>query len=274
MELYEILSKRSCAVDLRAKNKDEALEKLAELAVKSDQASGIGVETIYERLRDRESQGSTGFGNEFAIPHARIPGMEEFLLYIAVFPKGVDFDALDKKRVKLFFVILGPPEAVNEHLKILAAVSRAVAHTHAKAEILRSPSVTGLYEAFLRNMEFGSRERREQRTMQLLVLNLYDEDLLYAVLEIFIEEGVEGATILDSAGMGQYISNVPLFADFIGFMRENKHQSKTILTLVPQENTQELIQRVEEVSGDLDKKQGAMIMVLDVSYLKGSMKMI
>ena len=84
----------------------------------------------------------------------------------------------------------------------------------------------------------------------------------------------EGATILDSAGMGRYISNVPLFADFIGFMRENKHQSKTILTLVPQEHTQELIQRIEEVSGDLDKKQGAMIMVLDVSYLKGSMKMI
>ena len=274
MEIYEILDKRCCTVELRGRTKDDALQSLANLAVKSDRAADLDPTMIYERLAERESQGSTGFGNEFAIPHARIPGMSEFLLFIAVAPKGIDFDALDRKRVKLFFVILGPPEEVTEHLKVLASVSRAVAHTNLKTELLRSPSVTALYEAFLRNIESGGRERTEQRTMQLLVLNLYDEDLLYAVLEIFIEEGVEGATILDSAGMGQYISNVPLFADFIGFMRQNKHQSKTILTLVPQEHTQDLITRIEEVSGDLDKKQGAMIMVLDVNYLKGSMKMI
>lgn len=274
MELYEILDKQSCAVDLRARSRDEILQKIAQLAVKSRRAGGVTKETIYERLLERENQGSTGFGNEFAIPHARVEGMEEFLLYIAVVPRGVDFDALDKKKVKLFFVILGPPEAVTDHLKILAAVSRALAHTNAKSELLQSSSVTALYEAFLRNVEFGARPQREQRDMQLLILNLYEEDLLYEVLELFIEEGLDGATILDSAGMGQYISNVPLFADFIGFMRQNKHQSKTIMTLVPKDETQDLIARIEEVSGDLDKKQGAMIMVLDVAYLKGTMKMM
>jgi PTS system nitrogen regulatory IIA component len=107
-----------------------------------------------------------------------------------------------------------------------------------------------------------------------VLLNLYEDELLYSVLEIFIEEGIEGATIIESAGMGQYISNVPLFADFIGFMRENKHQSKTLMALVPQEHVQDIINRIEDVTGDLDKKQGAMIMVLDVPYFKGTMRMM
>lgn len=274
MDIYSILDRNSCTVDLAGRTREEALRELADLAVQSERAGEVGADAIYRLLLEREEQGSTGFGNELAIPHARIPGMDAFLLYIAVSKRGVDFDALDRKRVRVFFVILGPPEGVNDHLKILASVSRAIGHTNVKNELLQSSTVTALYEAFLRNVDVAPGEKREQRTMQLLVLNLYEDDLLYAVLEIFIEEGIEGATIMESAGMGQYISNVPLFADFIGFMRENKHQSRTILALVPQEHVQEIIRRIEDITGDLDKKQGAMIMVLDVPYFKGTMQMM
>lgn len=274
MDIYDILDKQSCTVELASRSKHDVLRELAELAVKSERAAGADAESIHRLLSERESQGSTGFGNEVAIPHARIPGMERFLLFIAVSRRGIEFDAMDKKRVRLFFVILGPPEAVNDHLKVLAFVSRAIGHTNVKNELLQSATVTALYEAFLRNVDVAPGEKREQRTMQLLMLNLYEDDLLYAVLEIFIEEGIEGATIMESAGMGQYISNVPLFADFIGFMRQNKHQSKTLMALVPQEHVSDIIARIEEVTGDLDKKQGAMIMVLDVPYFKGTMQML
>lgn len=274
MELFTILDKQSCSLDMKARTKDEALRSLSELAAQSDRASAVDADTIYSVLAERESQGSTGFGNEIAIPHARLPGMTDFLLYIAVVPKGVDFDAMDRKRVKVFFVILGPPEGVTDHLKILAAVSRAIGHTNVKNELLRSASVTALYEAFLRNVDAAPGEKGEQRKMQLMLLNLYEDDLLYSILEIFIEEGIEGATIIESAGMGQYISNVPLFANFIGFMRENKNQSKTIMAMVPEEHTHDLIARIEETTGDLDTKQGAMLIVLDVPYFKGSMQMM
>ncbi len=274
MDLYSILDKKSCSIELAARDKDGIVRELADLAARSDKTGDITAETIGQLLLDREAQGSTGFGNEIAIPHARIPGMSEFLLLIGVAKRGVEFAAMDKKRVRLFFLILGPPEAVNEHLKILAFVSRALGHTNVKAELLQSTSVTALTEAFLRNVDPAAAERREQRKMQMLIVNLYDEEMLYPILEIFIEEGIEGATILESAGMGRYISNVPLFADFIGFMRQNKNQSKTILALVPEEETLEIIDRIESTTGDLDKRQGAMVMVLDVPYFKGSMQML
>ena len=274
MEIYDILDRDSCSIDMQARTKLECLHGLAALAAKSSRIDGLTEDSVYQALAERESQGSTGFGNEVAIPHARIPGMKDFLLYIAIFPKGVDFDAIDKKKVKIIFVILGPPEAVTEHLKILATVSRAIGHTNVKHELQQAPTITALYEAFLRNTDSTRAKAAEKRRSKLVIVNLYNQDILYSVLEVFIEEGIEGATILDSAGMGRYISNTPLFADFIGFMRADRQQSQTILTLVPEDRVDELIDHIERVTGDFDTQQGAMIMVLDVALVRGSMAMI
>jgi hypothetical protein len=50
--------------------------------------------------------------------------------------------------------------------------------------------------------------------MKLVVFILNREELLEQVLEAFVESGVPGATLLDSAGMGRMLtSEVPLFAD-------------------------------------------------------------
>lgn len=274
MNLYDILDKGSCRVDVQARTKDEMLSRLAELAANSPVVGSLGAERIRAALAEREAQGSTAFGNELAIPHARLPELSEFLLFVVTSPRGVDFDALDRKKVKVIFVILGPTDAVQEHLKILALVSRALSHTDLKQELLTSRSETALYEAFLRNTQTERAADAPARTMKLVMMNLYVEELLYRILELFIEEGIEGATILESAGMGHYISNVPLFADFIGFMNESKHHSKTILALVPEEHVDELITGIEDITGDLDKKQGAVILVLDVASYRGSMKMI
>jgi nitrogen PTS system EIIA component len=274
MELYEILEKQSCRVQTTARTKESILSEMAELAVASDVARSIPAETIRTALAERETQGSTAFGNEIAIPHARIPGLERFLLFIVSSAKGVDFDALDRKRVKLFFVILSPPDAVTDHLKVLAAVSRALSHTNLKQELLAARSETALYETFLRNTRMDRPGETSTRSMKLMVVNLYVEEFLYRVLELFIEEGIEGATIIESAGMGQYISNVPLFADFIGFLNESKHHSKTILAMVPEEHVDDMISGIEEITGNLDKTQGAMVMVLDIARYRGSMNML
>ena len=274
MNVYDILEKGSCRAEVHAKEKDEMLSRLSELACNSLSATSVTPEVIKAALGEREAQGSTAFGNEIAIPHARIKGLDRFLLFIVRSPKGVPFDALDKKRVKLFFVILGPADEVTDHLKILASVSRALSHTDLKRELLAARSETALYETFLRNTQTERPVTANARAMKLVIINLYIEEYLYRVLELFIEEGIEGATIIESAGMGHYISNAPLFADFIGFMNESKQHSKTIMAMVPQEHTDDLITGIEEITGNLDTRQGAMVMVLDVATYRGSMKMM
>ena len=274
MELLTILDKNCCKVNLKAKNKDEVIRKLASLAKKSTTTDDLTEEEIYRYIREREEQGSTGFGNEMAIPHARIKEMKEFLVLCGVSKKGVDFDAMDKKRVRIIFLILGPEEAVNEHLKILAALSRLLGLPRVKNELLQAPSEISLFETILRYGREQNGGSAEDQKMKLLMVNLYIEDFFYNILEFFIEQGIEGATILDSYGMGQYISNIPLFADFIGFMKKDRSKSRTIMALVPETRIDEVLKGIEEITGDMTKKQGAMVMVLSLDFYKGSMGMM
>ncbi|MFP4510651.1 MAG: PTS sugar transporter subunit IIA [Spirochaetota bacterium] len=278
MDLSNAIDPLACGVGLKARTKDEALWKLAELARRSKALEGVDAQTIYSALNEREQQGSTGFGKEVALPHARIPGMDTFLVGIAVFGSGVPFDAVDKKKAKVFFVILGPAEDVQNHLRLLAAISRIIAHTNAKQELLKSRSVEAAVEAFQRHIVQSEGPAVGTTSgpgaMKMVLITVYEEQYMYDILELLLEFGVDGATIMESTGMSRYISNVPLFAEFIGFMNESKNASKTILALAPERHIRAIVERIEEVTGDLDKREGAMILVLDVSFYKGTMKML
>ncbi|MEA1910224.1 MAG: PTS sugar transporter subunit IIA [Spirochaetota bacterium] len=275
MELIEIVDRKCCAVNFKASSKDEVLKKIAEIAVRSPLLEKIDQDSLYKQIKDREDQGSTGFGDGIAMPHARIEGMEKLLVFIITSTKGVEFDSLDKKKVKLIFVILGPAEAVQDHLKILATISRTLGSSAGvRNEIMKAQTNTALYEAFIRHSRLSTGGSAKNRKMKLLYVVLYIEDFLYDILEFFIEMGIDGTTIIESSGMGEYISNVPMFAEFIGFMQENKNRSKTLMTLIPEDKLDDVIEGIEEITGDLDKKQGAMIIVTDISYFKGTMKMM
>ena len=275
MDLAALFNSASCSVNIKARDKEGAIESLAALAVRSGKAKGAGEKAIAMALSEREAQGSTGFGDEIAIPHARVKGMEEFLVFVAHAPKGIEFESLDRKKVKIFFVILGPEDRPSEHVQILAALSRALSGSSLKKELMAATSVEVMAECFLRHTGEKTEETPAgKRKMKLLVLILYMEEFIYHILEYFLEEGIEGATILDSSGMGQYISNVPLFATFIGFMNEQKNRSNTLLAIIPDDREEEIIKGIEAITGDLDKKQGAMLMTLDIGVWKGTMKMM
>ena len=272
--MFERLDPQCCTVNLAASGKDDALRQLAKLAGQNPATAGIPPERIYQKLLARELQGSTGFGREIAIPHARLEGMTDFLFFIAFAPRGVEYDAIDRKKVKLFFVILGPEEKVQEHIKALSAVSGVLRRPEVVRELLAAPSPLALAEGFLRHTQEREETRAGKRKMKLMLVILYLDELLYDILEYFIESGIEGATVIESSGMGEYISNIPLFADFIGFMKQNKNHSQTILALVPDERIESVMRGIEGITGDLDKKQGAMIIALDVPLYRGTMKMM
>jgi nitrogen PTS system EIIA component len=274
MDLLGSIHKECCTVDLKGKTKDDVLRAIAELACRNDAAAQVGPDLIFQHLKEREAQGTTGFGNGVALPHARIEGLSEFVIGIAASRRGVEFAALDKKKCNLIFFIVGPPEATADHLKALAGISRQVNSPKVRTELIKSASPTALYESFARRITGGSATPKERRAMKLILVVLYMEELLYEVLQHFIEQGIDGATILDGAGMGQYISNVPLFAEFIGFMRERKNHSQTIMALIPADQETRIVEGIEAITGDMDTTQGAMVMTLDVSFFKGTMRMM
>jgi len=76
---------------------------------------------IIEMLKNRESLGSTGLGNGAAFPHGRSLAIKDLTVLFARSASGVDFDALDGKPTKIFFLILAPTDKGSEtYLQILS----------------------------------------------------------------------------------------------------------------------------------------------------------
>ncbi len=107
--------------------------------------------------------------------------------------------------------------------------------------------------------------------MKLFVFVLNDEEFLEEVMEAYIEAGVTGATILDSEGMGRFLTyEIPIFAGFKDFMKGNKPYNKTILSVV---RSQEVIDRVqhliEPIIGELSSPGTGIMFSLDIDWVSG-----
>lgn len=273
MNFYEITCEAACMANAPSRHREDILRVIARQAVKSSVLVPLGEEKIYQALLDREHQGSTGFGEGAAIPHARFKELEEFVFFIVTSRHPIDFEAIDRKRVSVFFVLIGPSGQVKDHLQALAAVSTVLARSNVKNELRLAASGPVLYETFLRHTR-DEKPARLMKKQKLLMVVLYEDDLFYDLLEFLLQEGIDGATVVDSLGMGHYISNIPLFSSFVSFMNEDHNRSRTLLAVVPEGQVERVVNGIEDITGDLDKTQGAVIMVLDLAYTKGSMKML
>ena len=107
--------------------------------------------------------------------------------------------------------------------------------------------------------------------MKLIVFVLNQEELLEQVLEAYVEAGIQGATILDSEGMGRFLTyEVPLFADFKSFMKGNKPYNKTILSIVQDESCVEhLYELLDEILGGIFSPGTGVLFPVPVDFAAG-----
>lgn len=107
--------------------------------------------------------------------------------------------------------------------------------------------------------------------MKIVVFVLNKEHLMEKVLQAYMEAGVNGATVLDSEGMGHFLSYaVPLFADFKAFMKGNKPYNKTIFSVIEDESViPELEKLLDEVCGGLDEPGTGIFFTMPVDYVRG-----
>ncbi len=123
MDLGDLLAVDGIVPSLKAKNKKQVLQELAERAAA---VTSLAPREIYDTLLQRERLGSTGFGRGIAIPHVKLRNIKKITCVFARLAEPVDFDAHDGEPVDLVFVLLAPEHASGDHLKALARISRIV----------------------------------------------------------------------------------------------------------------------------------------------------
>jgi two-component system, OmpR family, sensor histidine kinase KdpD len=81
------------------------------------------IEPAWEKLLERERQGSTFFGEDIAIPHARVTGLISPCLVIGVAREGV-IDPQSGNSARIILLFLSPEEDPDSHVKLLGALGR------------------------------------------------------------------------------------------------------------------------------------------------------
>lgn len=139
MEIKDFLDAKAVKPRLESKTKDEVLEELTDLLEKTGKVTNR--EEFLRVIREREELGSTGIGYNIAIPHARSTGIKGLTGAFGISKEGIDFDALDKEPVYLFFVLAAPKNAAGDYLKALATISRLLRNRKSRQALMKADTV-------------------------------------------------------------------------------------------------------------------------------------
>jgi PTS system nitrogen regulatory IIA component len=107
--------------DLKSKTKDKVIEELVELAAVSKSVKDQSL--LLKDVVEREKLVTTGVGYGVAFPHAKTKSVRGIVIAFGRSKEGVDFEAMDKRPVQLFFLIAAPEEAIGAHLNVMAKLS-------------------------------------------------------------------------------------------------------------------------------------------------------
>ncbi|MFF7655396.1 fructose-specific PTS transporter subunit EIIC [Streptomyces sp. NPDC007983] len=117
------LTEQTVKEQLTADRKDDAIREMAELLGASGKVADAA--ELVRAAFAREEQGTTGLGEEIAIPHAKTDAVTAPVVGFARSAEGIEWGAPDGTKARLVFMIAVPEAAAgDEHLRILALLSR------------------------------------------------------------------------------------------------------------------------------------------------------
>jgi PTS system nitrogen regulatory IIA component len=141
--MRDILSPKAIWADLKAGAKKDVLQSIAQQAAG---LTGQDAHVIFDVLWEREKLGTTGIGQGLAIPHGRLPGLDEVQGFFVRLVEPVPFESVDNAPVDLVFLLLAPESAGADHLHALATVSRVLRDANLCARLRSARDEVAIYK--------------------------------------------------------------------------------------------------------------------------------
>jgi len=148
MDIGELLVRDGVVLKTGASSKRQVLHSVATAAA---HAIGLEESKVFDALMEREALGSTGLGAGVAVPHARLDGIDRVQAVFVRLDTPVPYDAVDDRPVDLIFALFAPPRDGADHLRALAAVSRALRSAKMREQLRQARTVDAIHALFVRN---------------------------------------------------------------------------------------------------------------------------
>lgn len=157
MKIIDLIKKDSIDLNVKAKKKDEIIKIAVDLMTHNRNI--IDKEKYLELVMKREEEGSTGIGEEIAIPHGKGDSISAPGLAAMVIPDGADFDSLDGKPIKLLFLIAAPNTKDNIHLDVLSRLSTLLMDERFRKKLINAKSK----DEFLKIIDQAENEKLDEK---------------------------------------------------------------------------------------------------------------
>ncbi|MFC5148048.1 fructose-specific PTS transporter subunit EIIC [Streptomyces aureoversilis] len=145
------LTVRTVRPRLAAHGKEAAIREMAGLLAASGHVDDV--DGLVTAALAREEMGTTGLGEEIAIPHAKTDAVSAPVVGFAR-SEGIEWGALDGTKARLIFMIAVPSAAAgDEHLRILAMLSRKLMDPGFRERLLSAEADAGALAGILREVQ-------------------------------------------------------------------------------------------------------------------------
>ena len=148
--LAELLTTDRVRVPLASHSKADLLRELVALAAADADAATVA--GILESVEERERQISTAMGGGLAVPHGRSPLVHSLRLAAGIVQDVPDYQSPDGLPVRVAFLVLTPPDATGDHVRVLSRIAR-VMHNPTSRDALLGASSPDAFLEVLRSWE-------------------------------------------------------------------------------------------------------------------------
>ena len=134
INILEFFLNRAITADLKAKDKDSAIEELCDIVAEQENMPDKG--EIYSAVIKRENIIGTALEEGVAVPHARIKEIVRPIIAFGKTNSDIEWDSPDGKPIHFIFLILSPQEDLGLQLQILRAISMCMVNSTLRESIL------------------------------------------------------------------------------------------------------------------------------------------
>lgn len=129
--------------NLKASTKIEAIEELLDILVKHKLVKNK--KALLTRIIDRERLESTGIGNSFALPHARVNTNGEIAVAVGRSKEGIDFESVDNQKVRVIILVIWNPSIPGLFNHLFAGLAKFLVDSNNRDRLCQAEDSKELY---------------------------------------------------------------------------------------------------------------------------------
>lgn len=147
-----MLNEELIFTDLTLPDQEATFQFLAKTIVEQKLANNE--QAVYDALKKREAEGTTGMMDGFAIPHAKSDAISQPAIIVIKLKAGINWDSLDGKPTKYVIALFIPvAEGGTTHLKVLSQVARMLMKEEFKTQFIETNSSQALAQLISSQLE-------------------------------------------------------------------------------------------------------------------------